>query len=494
MDDIIKLLESDSPQRALALLTNDAMSFTDIKNARDEFKYLRRDLRPTQVGQIQKDKTVKGQKVEAVRIPVAFQNKIVNTATAFEVGEPITLLPTIMGKKVNRNKLTDEIKRLVKVNRFDNKLQKAIALKKSELQCAVLFYIEDIDEPQNLFNRLLGANKKREIKTKILENKNGSMAPYFDSFGDMKAFTWQFDTKEDGKTVQNTWVYTDKYIYKFTNRGSSLVLENGKPEEHLFTKIPVVYMSQEQPEWFIAQPMIDRIEVALSKLGASNDYSGHPILMLYGAVAGAPDKDEDGKALRFNMIKDEDTNKIEHGDAKFLTHDGAPESVRLELDRLEKYIYSLTSTPDISFDNLKSLGDVSGIAIKLMFLDAIMKAKLNEGDNRTAVERMLNIMISGITNTTITSLKSEAANTYFDIQFNSILPDDIQSSVETYARAVEAGIVSVETAVADLDLTEDNQKEVENIRRGKAEKAANAAKTSVDPQDPPADPPENTDE
>ena len=492
MDDIIKLLESDSPQRALALLTNDEMSFTKLENVQDEFKRLARDIRPSQVNRIQKDKMVKGKKVTAVKIPVPFQNKIVNTATAFEVGEPVTLVPTVMNSEANRNDLTDEIRRLVKTNRLDSKLQKAVKLRKSELQCAILFYIEDI-EPQNLFNRLLGKNTKREIKSKILENKNGRMAPYFDGFGDMKAFTWQFETKEEGKTIQNTWVYTDTLLYKFMNRGAGAVLEGGKAEEHLFTKIPIVYFSQDEPEWFVAQPMIDRIEVAISKLGASNDYSGHPILMLYGAVTEAPDKDEDGKALRFNMIKDEDSGKVEHGDAKFLTHDGAPEAVKMELDRLEKYIYSLTSTPDISFDNLKSLGDVSGIAIKLMFLDAIMKAKLNEGDNRTAVERMLNIMISGIVNTTITSLKSEAANTYFDIQFNSILPDDIQSSVETYARAVEAGIASVETAVADLDLTEDNQKEVENIRRGKAEKAANKARTNLNLQEPPADPPQNDD-
>lgn len=471
MEEILKLLGTD-PQKAITLLTSYEKDFFELERLRNEYHEIDRTLRPSQIGQIQKRKKVKGKYVDPVRIPIPLQNRIVTTATAFEVGEPVTLVPTVSDKEDNKNNLTAEIERLMKVNRLDSKLQKAIMLQKAETQCALLFYIEDL-EPDNLFNRLLGANKNKEIKSKLLENKNGRMAPYFDAFGDMKAFTWQFETKENNKSVQNTWIYTDKLLYKFNNKDGNMTLEAGKAQPHGFSKIPIVYFSQDKPEWYIAEAMIDRLEVAMSKLGASNDYSGHPILMLYGEVQGAPDKDEDGKAFRFEMSKDEDSGKPIHGDAKFLTHDGAPEAVELELDRLEKYIYSLTSTPDISFENIKGLGAISGIAIKLMFLDALMKAKLNEGDNRTAVERMLNVMISGIVTTTITSLKKEAANTYFEVQFNSILPDDLKSSVETYSLAVQSGIISVETAVADLDMTPDQEKELENIKKGRATKTNN---------------------
>lgn len=478
MDEIIKLLTGESPQKAITLLTSEQKDPTQIEQLRQEFHEVDRTVRKTQVGWVQKDKTIKGEKKQAVRIPVPLQNRIVTTSTAFEVGEPVTLVPIVSNKKDNKNKLTAEIERLMKVNRLDSKIQKAIQLKKSETESAILFYIQDL-KPNTLFNKLLGENKKKEIKSKILENKNGKMSPYFDNFGDMKAFTWQFDTIEDGKTVTNTWVYTDEKVYKFNNVGGVFKLQNGTGEEHGFSKIPIVYFSQDYPEWFIAQPMIDRLEVAMSKLGASNDYSGHPILMLYGEVQGAPDKDEDGKAFRFNMVKDEDSGKVEHGDAKFLTHDGAPEAVKLELDRLEKYIYSLTSTPDISFDNIKGLGAISGIAIKLMFLDAMMKAKLNEADNRTSIERILSVMVSGIISTTLPNLKNEASQTYFDIQFNSILPDDLQSSIETYSLAVQSGIVSVETAVADLDMTVDPEKELENIRKNQEARKNNDVKRPV---------------
>lgn len=465
MEDILKDLK-DKPQETVNRLMAAEVDPKKLESLRKEHDEFDRDMRETQIGQVQKDKTIKGKKVTAVRIPIPMQNKIVKTATAFEVGEPVTLIPDVTGKEDNENKVTQEIERLWKINRLDNLIQKAITLQKSELQCAVLFYIEDL-KPENWFNKLVGVNEKKDIKARLLKNKSGRMAPMWDAFGNMTAFTWSFDTKEEGKSIKNVWVYTDTKLIKL--KGSPLVVES--IEDHGFSKIPVVFFSQEKPEWALAEKMIDRLEVAMSKLGASNDYSGHPILMLYGEVIGGPDKDEDGKAMRFKMIEDEDSGKVKHGDAKFLTHDNAPDSVKLELDRLEKYIYSMTSTPDISFENLKNIGDISGIAIKLMFLDAILKAKMNEGDNRTLIERIINVMISGIVTTTGTNLKNEAKNTFFDVQFNSILPDDLKDSIDIYARGVEAGIISPEAAVDGLDMTNDAKRELENIRAAKVLKA-----------------------
>lgn len=268
----------------------------------------------------------------------------------------------------------------------------------------------------------------------------------------MKAFTWQFNTMINSKEVKNVWIYTDDKVYQASTTSGTMKVDN--TVDHGFGKIPIVYLSQDDVEWAAVEPMIDRLEVSLSKLGASNDYSGHPILKLYGEVQGAPNKDEDGKAFVIPMDQDED-GKVQHGDVKFLTYDQAPEAIDLELKKLEKYIYSLTSTPDISFDNLKSLGNISGVALKLMFLDAIIKASMNEGDNRTVVQRIINIMIAGTVKTTNTGYKNKSLTTYFDIVFNSIIPDDLKTSIEMFSTAVGSGIMSRKTAVKELNVVDD---------------------------------------
>ena len=57
----------------------------------------------------------------------------------------------------------------------------------------------------------------------------------------------------------------------------------------------------------------------------------------------------------------------------------APESVRLEISTLLSMIYSTTQTPDISFDSVKGLANLSGVALRMLFLDAHLKVQ-NKGE------------------------------------------------------------------------------------------------------------------
>ena len=225
-------------------------------------------------------------------------------------------------------------------------------------------------------------------------------------------------------------------------------------------------MSQEHPDWFIVETMIDRLEVAVSKLGAANDYSGHPMLVIEGEVTNAPDKDEDGKAWLIPIVKDDDGKEIK-GSVSFLEAATSPESNKLEIETLEKFIYNVSSTPNLSLDNLKGIG-TSGVALELLFLDPILKAKFNEGENRTMIERIINIMISGIVNTTNTNLKTDASALYFDIQFNSILPNDLKKATDIVTAAVNSGVMSKKTAVEYLGMNEDTEQELVLIQNDKA--------------------------
>lgn len=220
------------------------------------------------------------------------------------------------------------------------------------------------------------------------------------------------------------------------------------------------------PEWEDVKTIIDRFEVALSKLGGSNDYAGYPLLKLYGELVSMPDRNDDGKTLRFPMKEVDDSGKTIHGDAEFLTANNAAETVKLELEKLYSLIHAMSSTPDIAFENLKGLGAMSGVALKLMFLDAIIKAKMNEGENRTMVERCLNIIASGIKNTVETKLSKQSL--LVSVQFNSILPSDLKEAVEIATSAVTGGVMSKETAVDFLDMVDDKESEIDKINKEKS--------------------------
>lgn len=454
MEELLQKLATE-PDKVIASIKEKSKDSNLIQSYQKEYKEHDRTIRDTQVGSIQKDKTVgtgeKSRQVKSVKIPINFAKKIVTTSSAFEVGKPVTLISS------EDNNLSMLIKQLWKVNRMDSLIQKLVTLKKSETQGAIQFYINDLKE-NSILNKILVKiglkSQAKEIKVKLLDNTTGVMTPYFDATGNMTLFMWQYQSKNtEGKIINNTQIWDEKN-YHYLNDESGNMEYADSVKIHGFDRIPVVYVSQDEPEWFDVKELIDRIETSISKLGSSNDYTAYPLLKLFGEVQSFPDKDESGKVLMFPIQKDEN-DKLIQGNAEFLTADNATESAQLELDKLESFIYSISSTPNLSFDNVKGISGISGIALKLMFLDAMMKASMNEGDNRTMIERMINIIVSGIVNTTNTTLAKESDSLYYDIQFNSILPDDLKEAVETVSAAVNAKVMSRKTAVEYLGMNED---------------------------------------
>lgn len=459
--DLLELIKKDI-QKAIGEIERNKKHRCDEftwENLNKEFNKYERDLRESQVGRIQKDKIVgtgeKSKTVQAIRLTVPFANKIVNTAVAFEIGEPVTLISE------DKNDLYDAVKKVWQLTRMDYKLQEALKKKKSELESCIIFHIENIPNGKSWVTKLFKTEKKR-IKSNVKTSKEGRMYPVFDNSGNMIYFVWRFTSKnEDHQEIDNIWIYTDKERIDIDNSNNRVYSITSK-KPHGFDRIPVVYLQQDFPEWEGVKTLIDRFEVALSKLGGSNDYAGYPLLKLYGELVSMPDRNDDGKTLRFPMKEVDDTGKTIHGDAEFLTANNAVESVKLEIEKLEALIYALSSTPDIAFENLKGLGAMSGIALRLMFLDAIIKAKMNEGENRTMIERCLNIISSGIRETNTKLSKEELL---ISVQFNSILPSDLKEAVEIATSAVNGGVMSKETAVDYLDMVEDKEGELERINK-----------------------------
>src|SRR5690606_22147237 len=126
-----------------------------------------------------------------------------------------------------------------------------------------------------------------------------------------------------------------------------------------FGKIPVVYLSQEFPEWHWVEDMIDRFEMSNSKFADTNDYFAHPMFKAKGNIESMPKKDETGKMITLPIHETGKGNIVE-ADVEFLTWEHAPEAIKLESETLKGLIYSLSDTPDLSFDNVKGLGNVSG--------------------------------------------------------------------------------------------------------------------------------------
>lgn len=471
MEELLKLLKSEA-DKAIATIKANTKDNSKIKNYIKEYKEFDRNQREGQIEKVQIDKNIaEGKKSEMVKIFINHPQNIVQTLATLVIGKPVTLLPSV------ENNLSKLMKQIWRVNRMDSKLLDATIMKMSETQVAIQFYINDI-EKTSLLNKILSVlglgTQAKEIKVKLLDNTTGVMTPCFDASGNMLLFMWEYQTTVDSKTINNVQIWDEKN-YHYLNDASGKMQYADTIKAHGFDRIPIAYDKQYEPEWYTVKTACDRHELALSKLGDSNDYSGHPILVTKGKVTSMPSKYESGKHFNCEIKFDDEGNKLE-SDVSFLEAKTAPESNKLELNSLEDIIEYGSGVPNL-MRLMRISTNLAEKTVKLMFLGAEVKAELKRSETRTFIERCINIILSGITTTTNTSLAKDGAELYYDIQFNSILPSDIGERVTMVTSAVQSGVMAKRTAIKLIDVVEDVDEELSLIE-------AESAVVEVPPTNP----------
>jgi SPP1 family phage portal protein len=326
-----------------------------------------------------------------------------------------------------------------------------------ETKAAVIFYPVTVLED---------GKKVVKLRAQILNKSKGDFYPHFDDYGDMDAFLYLYKAlTPEAKSVEKARIYTADTIFTYVKNGSSWEPDTTDPEmsgvfKHSFGKIPVVYVEQKEPEWESVTPIIDNFENRFSRLADTNDYFSEPLLKIFGSVTKLPGKDEVGKVLEFAM-KDGPDGKQTHGDAEYATWDDSPESIKLDLTTSWDSIFSMTSTPDLSFNNIKGIGNVSGVAMKLMFLDAFIARGEKMEIFEPALRRCISVVISGMENYSKIAIKGDVSIDDIEVSFTDTLPSDIKELVETiYAATGGKQFLSQKTAVSISPLTNDSDEEI----------------------------------
>ncbi|MDY3529156.1 phage portal protein [Riemerella anatipestifer] len=280
------------------------------------------------------------------RIGLPYQKKIVNIATTFLCGEPI---------KYTNNLEDDELfKAFLKVIE-KNKMKfvdREIATSVGRFtECAELWYFTD--EP----NEHYGFRAKFRLKVKVLTPDIYSLYPKFDENDNLISFAREF--KNSNKTIFE--VYTDERIIRYEQEKEWKKISD---IPNAIGKIPIVYYKQENVEWADVQTAIERLEHIYSNTAESNDRFSFPILKLKGKVTGQLSQDKSGRVLQLE----------EGADAEFANQPQANQSLTEETDRLERDVHDFTATPNISFDNMKGLGNMlAGSNAEFLFLSAHLK-------------------------------------------------------------------------------------------------------------------------
>lgn len=315
---------------------------------------------------------------KVARVVLAIQKLIIKRAVSFCFGNP----PEYNATPTNDNEkgIIYALNRIlydVKSNSLNRKIARAIFGFK---ECAEYWYT--VEKPHSKY----GFNAKHKLRCALFAPEFGdTLYPYFDETGDMVAFSRAFSRKDNGEnSIDYFETFTDKEHWLWVNGANGYDVAPGYPKPIAIGKIPIVYGHQAYFETEDVDKLIDRLEYLLSNFADTNDYHASPKLFVTGQINGWSKKGEAG-----SVIEGEDGATM-----NYVSWQNAPESVKLEIETLLKMIYTITQTPDISFDAVKGLGAISGIALKLLFMDAHLKVQDKMEIFDDYLQRRVNIILA----------------------------------------------------------------------------------------------------
>lgn len=386
--------------------------------------------------------------VKVERISIALQRLIVERAVSFSFGIPVeyTANTSTKAEKALFKSAKAVIKK-VKMRSVDRKIARAMF---STTEVAEYWY------PVEGKNSKYGFDSDFKLKVAIFSPANGDeLYPYFDDSGDMIAFSRQYSiTDKDG--IEHTFfeTYTHEYTYRWAQQ------QNGDWElvhfsEQAIGKIPIVYGCQERPEWEDVDSLISRLEFLLSNFADTNDYHAAPKIFCTGTIRGWADKGDSGAVITGD----------EGATMDYVSWQQAPEAVKLEIETLLKLIYTITQTPDISFDNVKGIGAISGTALELLFMDAHLKVQTKSEIFDEYLQRRMSIISKYLAKFNGSEDYAKASDT-IDIE-GSIKPYTLKDASTKIANATSAtggkAVASRETAIRMVGIVDDVDQELKKI-------------------------------
>ena len=305
-----------------------------------------------------------------------------------------------------------------------------------------------------LFHVFRNKEGKPDVLLNVLSKQNGDDIYLIkDQYKHMTAFAWGYYLNESGnRSIYHVDIYKDDTVY-YCKRVS--VGWEVKAIPNVIGKIPVILFEQEL-EHEGTQPMIHRVESMESTDADVNDRFANPAMVATAEVLNSlPKAEEEAKLF---ILK-------EGGKVEYLTWDQASQSKANEYERLDKHILSKSFTPNIDFDNMKSLGNLSAKAIRKVMLLAVIKAEKRKETHDNYMNRTGNLLRAILGNVLDYQHKAEYEALQLGHEFQEPFGEDVSDILADISKQYNDGAISRQTYVEMSYLIKDAKTEIERLKQ-----------------------------
>lgn len=398
----------------------------------------------TRQNKVRSDGTVE----QASRIYVGLEKLLTKRITEFMYSIPVKRIYHNIEGNPTRQQIAKAIEAIYKYARIDSEnIKRGNAYFAS---CEVFTIWYTVESP----NTLYGFTSRYKLKCKTYSPMDGvKLYPLLDELGDMIAMSFEYTKKVKDEQITFFETYTANMHYKWKQEGSGWELVKSEPVAIL--KIPGVYAYCSVPIYHGLSYIRKEIEYTLSRNSDVIAYNSAPILKIAGGIKGSENKGESRRVYRVEQ----------NGDVAYVSWAQSIEALKYHVDTLVKLFWSQSQMPDISFENMKSLGNIGFDARQTLLTDAHLKVGDESGAWIEAFERECSVIKAFLKMMNVT-WKGEVDNVEVEHVITPFIQNDEKSEIEKWVTASGGkAVVSQLEAIKNLGISTDPQETLSQIQK-----------------------------
>lgn len=398
----------------------------------------------TRQNKVRSDGTVE----QASRIYVGLEKLLTKRITEFMYSIPVKRIYHNIEGNPTRQQIAKAIEAIYKYARIDSEnIKRGNAYFAS---CEVFTIWYTVEGP----NTLYGFTSRYKLKCKTYSPMDGvKLYPLLDELGDMIAMSFEYTKKVKNEQITFFETYTANMHYKWKQEGSGWELVKSEPVAIL--KIPGVYAYCSVPIYHGLSYIRKEIEYTLSRNSDVIAYNSAPILKIAGGIKGSENKGESRRVYRVEQ----------NGDVAYVSWAQSIEALKYHVDTLVKLFWSQSQMPDISFENMKSLGNIGFDARQTLLTDAHLKVGDESGAWIEAFERECSVIKAFLKMMNVT-WKGEVDNVEVEHVITPFIQNDEKSEIEKWVTASGGkAVVSQLEAIKNLGISTDPQETLSQIQK-----------------------------
>lgn len=404
-----------------------------------------------------KDKTMEdGQRDCAAKIAYPAEQIAVRRMVQMAFSIPVKRVYDYDQKNEAQKAFVDAIEKVydaVRINGVNMKRMKAYF---ASCEMATVWYLTDGDGEEHEKYGFPTTAKIRcrsysPMPTKMSEIYQADIYPLFDHTGDLIALSFRYAIDVAGKTIEKFDCLTAQTAYYWSQEEGVWELTE---KQNVIGKISAAYISKSQPIYAGIADFRDEIEFANSRNSDVVKKNSSPIIVVSGALKGQPPANGRGR----------EAYQVENGGSVNLLNPALSSTeVKAHINTQKEFIAEVTQMPNLSMENIKSLGAISGEARKTLLTDSHLKVGEEAHDLVWFFDREFSV-IKSIVATAHTAWKPFVNKVSCKHIITPFIQNDQDAQTNRLSKQVDARLISRRTAIGQLEDIANVEEELARIQ------------------------------